>query len=239
MIPVVIDKFKVQSYEGDINRQMKPVALQQRLQEAAYVGGDFCGAGYETLQKLGLFWALNRLHFKVYEWPVWGDEIELQTWSRAHVGPLWHRNYRMLKDGKVVVDATSAWTLIDIANRSIWRGDSPFDESLHYEQDTLPFCSKIVIPKEIEFSEAAPRTALYSDLDTNGHVNNCIYPGWAIDALPLDYVLSHKLSDVQICYFREVHAGEAVSLLVARDGDTWYIQGIVNEAQAFVVRLEF
>ena len=44
MIPVVTEKFKVQSYEGDVNRRMKPVALQQRLQEAAYVGGDFCGA---------------------------------------------------------------------------------------------------------------------------------------------------------------------------------------------------
>ena len=239
MIPVVTEKFKVQSYEGDVNRRMKPVALQQRLQEAAYVGGDFCGAGYATLQGRGLFWALNRLHFKVYEWPVWGDELELQTWSRAHEGPLWHRNYRMLKDGKVIVDATSAWTLIDIASRSIWRGDSPFDESRHYAQDTLPFCSKIVIPRELPFSEAGSREALYSDLDTNGHVNNCIYPGWAIDALPLDYVLSHTLKDVQICYFREVHAGEEVSLQVARENDTWYILGIVNGAQAFVVRLEF
>ena len=244
-IPVVKMQFKVLTYETDINWFLKPVFLQDHPQEAAYDGGDFCGAGYEKLKEQGLFWALNRMHIKVYSWPRRGDTIDLHTWSRAHEGPLWHRNFRLFRGSEVVVEATSAWTLIDMASRSIFRGESSFDESRHYGEDTLPFCSKIVIPKTLEFTEAGRREALYSDLDPNGHVNNCIYPGWAIDALPLDYVTSHELSDVQINYYREIHAGETADILTAMlpaaegSGEVWLVQGLVNGAQSFTVRLEF
>ena len=239
--PIVSEKFVIQSYETDVKARLKPTFLQDHLQEAAYHGSEFCGASYEQLREKNLFWALNRMHFHVYEWPLWNDEVELRTWSRAQVGPLYHRNFRLFKDDKVIAEATSAWTILDLGARSIWRGEAPFDASLHYDEDTLPFCSKIVIPRDIVFEKGGERDALYSDLDTNSHVNNCVYPGWAVDTLPLEYLMDRDLHDVQICYYHEIHAGDKVELLRAKapDSEVWYVQGLANGTQAFVIRLEF
>ncbi|MBQ9309846.1 MAG: hypothetical protein IJ222_03175 [Bacteroidales bacterium] len=240
--PIVEDKFVISSYETDTAARIKGQYIQNHLQEIAYQGSEFCGCSYEVLRTRGLFWALNRIHFQVLECPKWGDEVILQTWSRGQTGPLWHRNFRMYKAGDMsspVILGTSAWTLLDLENRSIFRGETGFDESLHYAEDTLPFCTKIAVPRELGQVGEATHTVLFSDLDTNGHANNCQYTQWAMDALPLEYVKSHILRDVQVCYYHEIHAGETVALSVARDGDTWFVTGKVGELQCFVERIEF
>lgn len=240
--PIVEQQFIIGSYETDGAARIKGLYIQNHLQEIAYQGSEFCGCSYEVLRTRNLFWALNRIHYQISDCPKWGDEVILQTWSRGQTGPLWHRNFRMFRAGDLstpIILGTSAWTLLDLTERSIYRGETGFDERLHYAEDTLAFCTKIVVPKELEQEKAGTHTVLYSDLDTNGHANNCQYTQWAMDVLPLNYVNSHILYDVQVCYYHEIHAGEEVSFFIAREGDTWYVTGKVADIQCFVERIEF
>jgi acyl-ACP thioesterase len=187
----------------------------------------------------GIFWALNRIHFHIYDYPRWEDDVVLQTWSRGQAGPLWHRNFRMLKGGQITVLGTSAWTVVDLKERSIYRGDLGFNPEFHYPEDTLPFCSKIIVPRELESVPAGSHTVLWSDLDTNGHANNCAYTQWVLDALPFEYIKCRMLRDVQVNYHREAHYGEQVDLFISRDADKWYITGKTGDLTCFVESLEF
>ncbi len=240
--PIVTLQFTVRSYECDMNSRIKAACIQNYLQEAGYFGSDYCGCSYDTLRARGLFWALNRIHFTIYDIPLWGDDLILHTWSRGQTGPLWHRNFRMVRrnapDTPVLL-GTSAWTLLDLNTRSIFRGETGFDESRHYAEDTLPLCTKIIVPKELEQQPGGEHAVVWSDLDTNAHANNCIYTQWALDVLPQDYVRTHVLRDVQVCYYHEIHSGETVRFGIARDGDKWYVTGNVGDVQCYVERLEF
>lgn len=240
--PIVTLELEICSYETDPNSRIKAVSLQNLLQEMAYKGSDFCNCGQAVMQAKNLFWALNRIHFHIIDTPMWGDKVILQTWSYGHTGPLWHRNFRMFRleapDTPIVL-GTSAWTIVNISERSICREDPGFDASRHYALETLPLCTKIQVPEIPETWPAAMHTVAWSDLDINGHANNCAYSQWAVDALPSDYVNSHIIKDVEVNYYHEIHLGEKVELRVARNGEQWFVTGFVGDTVCFVEKLEF
>ena len=242
-LPIVSQAFEICSFEADPHSRIKAVALQNLLQEMAYKGSDFCKCGQAVMQAKGLFWALNRIHFHILDAPMWGDKVILQTWSYGQAGPLWHRNFKMVRPDAPdvpIVLGTSAWTIVTIGERSICREDPGFDASRHYALDTLPLCTaKIMVPKELEQCAAGCRKVAWSDLDTNMHANNCAYTQWAVDAMPFDYVNSHIIKDVEVNYYHEIHPGETVEFFIARTGDTWYVTGKSGDAVCFVEKLKF
>lgn len=239
----VQDIFILQSYETDVFRRLKPFFLQCHVQELAYRGSEFCGASYEDLRKDNLFWALNRIRLSIQEWPLWGDEVCLQTWSRAKAGPLWHRNFRMFRPGREdspLMLGTSAWTMLDIANRSICRDEHGFDTSLHLEEDTVPYCQKIAFPRGLPEQDAGSHTVSWNDLDSNAHANNCMYTQWAVDSLPFEYLQSHVLRDIQVNYYHELHYGDTVRFGLTDGGfGKWYLRGLLGDTVCFVVEMEF
>ena len=240
--PIVSLDLEINSYETDLKREIKASSLQNLLQEAAYKGSEFCQCGYETLRERDLFWALNRIHFSILDTPLWGDLVTLQTWSHSQMGPLWHRNFRMVRrdapDNPIVL-GTSAWTLVSLGERSIFRGEAGFDARFHHPEDTLPLCTKIIVPRELQQSAAGSHRVVWSDLDTNAHANNCSYTQWALDAMPFGYVRAHALRDVNINYYHEIHFGEVVDFFIARSENVWFVTGKVGDQICFVERLEF
>ena len=240
--PIVSQNVEISSYETDLNARIKAVSLQNLLQELAYKGSDFCRCGPSVMREKKLFWALNRIHFRILDTPVWEDRLIMQTWSRGQIGPVWHRNFRIMRENAPdtpIVLATSAWTIVDTEERSILRGDMGFDPAFHHSEDTLPLCSKIVVPKELDFSLAGIHKVVWSDLDTNGHANNCAYTQWVMDSLPFDYVKGHRLADVEVNYYHEILFGEQVELHAAQSGNKWYVSGRIGEKICFVESLEF
>lgn len=240
--PIVSRAFEICSYETDPNSRIKASSLQNLLQEIAYKGSDFCKCGQNVMQSKGLFWALNRIHFSILDIPKWGDNVILHTWSYGQAGPLWHRNFKMVRTEAPdlpIVLGTSAWTIVNISERSICRDDPGFDSSRHYPLETLPLCAKIQVPRGIETVLAGAHEVAWSDLDINGHANNCAYTRWAVDALPADYVNSHIIKDVEVNYYHEIHLGEKADLLVSRCGEQWFVTGKVGDSVCFVEKLEF
>lgn len=239
----VQESFTVQSFESDIKRRMKPFFMQSHVQELAYKGSAACGTGYADLRGRNLFWALNRIHLNIAEWPLWGDELCMQTWSRAKAGPLWHRNFKLFRPGSEeapLMLGSSVWTILDLENRSICSDSLGFKEEYHIPEDSLPLCSKILIPRGLAMEYKGSHKVSYSELDSNSHANNCMYTQWAVDCLDFDYLASHRLRDLRIGYHKELHYGDSVDLLLGRDADEkWYLKGVLDGAVCFVVAMQF
>ena len=236
--------FTVESFETDLHRQIKPFALQSRLQELTYRACAAGGASYAALRERGLFWALNRMHIAVDRWPLWGEQVLLRSWFRERTGPMYQRHYLLCCGEEVLVRATSSWTVLRLEDRNISR-EMVFGPDVSEARDLLPFCEKVLPPREVEMAPAGSRTAAYSDLDSNGHVNNCIYPQWSTDLFGHKYLSATRLVDIQTGYYREIHPGEQVDFLMghAPDADAgsgvWYVEGRIDGERSFVVRLVF
>ena len=52
----------------------------------------------------------------------------------------------------------------------------------------------------------------YTDLDRNGHMNNCRYLDWISDLLPSPFHAQHTLKEFTICYLSEAREGQQLDL---------------------------
>ena len=52
----------------------------------------------------------------------------------------------------------------------------------------------------------------YTDLDINGHMNNCRYLDWVEDLLPSAFHAGHEIREFTLCYMSEVRENEPVQL---------------------------
>ena len=84
---------------------------------------------------------------------------------------------------------------------------------------------------------------MWSEIDTNGHVNNVKYVVWAIDAVKTEDIKERPLKELLINYDAEVMPGDVVKISRVRqeteDGLVYYITGKVEDKQNFAVKLLF
>jgi len=69
---------------------------------------------------------------------------------------------------------------------------------------------------------------LRSDLDSNHHVNNAIYAGWALETVP-DEIAAGTLSELEISFRAEVLYGEAVLSRCVVTGPGLCLHQIINK----------
>ena len=84
---------------------------------------------------------------------------------------------------------------------------------------------------------------VWSDIDTNGHVNNVKYVVWALDALEYDFVKNNKVKELLVNFDSEVLPGQSVDLYrvveQTPEGTNCYVQGKVEGKTSFSVKITF
>jgi acyl-ACP thioesterase len=67
-----------------------------------------------------------------------------------------------------------------------------------------------MIPRDM--AECCSRTVRFTDLDVNGHMNNCRYLDWIDDLLPSGFHKHHQIREFSLCYLSEIREGETLDL---------------------------
>ena len=102
---------------------------------------------------------------------------------------------------------------------------------------------KVVIPAVLEKRFIREHTVHYSDIDFNGHTNNVKYVVWAMDCIDQEYALGHPVSEIAVNFNRETRLGDKVGLFLAEEpsasGRIFYVEGLVDGRQSFIVKIVF
>ena len=67
-----------------------------------------------------------------------------------------------------------------------------------------------LLPKDM--ANADTRKVRFTDLDWNGHMNNCRYLDWVADLLPGQFHRDSWVREFNLCYINEAREGEDISL---------------------------
>ena len=219
-------QFKVRSYEcGPDGRATLPTVCNF-LQEAAslhaaslgFGKGDFAAAGEN------ISWVLTRMAVKMNRYPKWEDELTVETFPRGGRKIVAWRDFEV-KDGQgeTLGVASSEWMIIDLKTRKIhavpekvFQANDPGNVPvLGFE----PF-AKFRFP-EITGTEARDVrtfTAMKSQIDLNGHVNNVHYINWMLE--PCE---SRCPAEMEVVFRSETFAGDEVRVeTAASDGYTYH-----------------
>lgn len=203
--------FKVKAWEADFKGKLKPGSLFNFLQEAASAQASQLGFGYEQMLHMGTYWVLARLHLKIDRWPNMDEEVFVTTWPKTFFQLYALRDFEISdSQNQCIGRATSAWLVLD---SKTLRPKRP--ESVEFTYDRLESKNAIAEPPDrIEFigegEFIGSRTAVYTDIDINQHVNNSRYIDWAFDAVDPEYLKRHLLREIQVNYLQQTRIGQSL-----------------------------
>ena len=243
MSKILSEDHIITCYEADANQFMRPTAMLDLMQEAANVNASTLGFGYDEMINSNMAWVLSRTHVKFVNTPKWRQEVNLKTWHKG-VSKLFHLRDFILsdKEGNPIVLATTSWLIIDLNTRRLVRNSALAMSDTAMDAIETP-ADKVVIPVDIEPELVRKHPVTWSEVDTNGHVNNVKYAVWALDAVKPEDIKERPLKEMLINYDAEVMPGDTVKISRVRqeseEGITYYITGKVADKQNFAVKLVF
>lgn len=235
--------YTITCYEADANQLMRPTAMLDLMQEAANVNASTLGFGYDEMMNSNTAWVLSRIHVKFNNTPKWRDEVNLKTWHKGVSKLFYLRDFILSdKEGNPMVLATTSWLIIDMNTRRLVRNSDLALSDIAIHAIETP-ADKVVIPVDIEPELVRKHPVTWSEIDTNGHVNNVKYAVWAIDAVKQEDIKEKPLKELLINYDAEVMPGDVVKISRVRqeteEGIVYYITGKVSDKQNFAVKLVF
>ncbi len=163
----------------------------QIVQEGAATHAMLSGCSNPDFEKIGKAWVLSKIHINVSSYPVWSDEITLETWiqpTRRFYAP---REARAVDArGNVLFRTMAYWVIINIETRRPERPDQ-FLDMIGLSQDRSRWTDTTLgkVPRldpDTEDTCFTPQIQ-YRDIDSVGHVNNISYLEWMLESMEPSY----------------------------------------------------
>lgn len=205
-------EYEVHYYEVDYRKKALMTSLIDYFNDIATYQSETLGIGIEYMIKNNMAWILYKWDIHVEKYPSYGDKIIVKTEPCGANKFYAYRKFEIRDcEGNILARANSIWLLIDIKERKPIRVSEDLLEAYGIKenneiikiQDVKKLCK---IENTIEFKTR------YSDIDTNGHVNNEKYAAWLIESVPLDIVLNYTLTNIKIIYKKETKYGESIKI---------------------------
>lgn len=237
----LIKEHTISNYECDRNEQLKIISIFHLLQDMADAHAEKLNVGYTFYKQNHLAWIGRGYHIKIFSLPKIFDKITLETWPCARTPILAIREF-LIKDvnGNILIAASSQWAMIDtIKMRPI-----KFD-SYNLTYDVLPEraintdFAKIHSPQQINSEKQIQIRE--DDIDSNGHVNNCVYPMWAMETFTQQFKQDHILDEMEINFKKPVFIQDnIVTAKVQNNSETDFTISIgTQDKEAALVKASF
>lgn len=198
------EKFKVRAAEAGPDGLVKPSAIVNYFQEAAWQHADVLGVSVPTLQTKGHTWMLHRLILTIKAPLRTGEVVEIETWPSGVEKFFTNRDFRFRNEkDELVAEGCTAWVVIDLNKRRLIPVPSYISEGrFTIENNHLPH-PEGKLPEVGETFSGPEFRVYYQHLDENNHVNNVHYMEWMLSSLPQDFLLHHKLASIDIQFKSE------------------------------------
>lgn len=233
------------SFDIGATRQMKYSMILRLLQEAAGRHLEELGLSYLVLREQhGMVFLLVEAAVCIHRLPAYGETVQAETWFCGVEGVKFGRGLYIRSGDELCIELGSHWVLVDPETHRILRPskfpvpagrqatpDGPMPVPLEKQRPGLLF------GKEGEpvpgVCRAGKRIVRYSDLDSNGHVNNAVYVDMLCDFFP-DGFAGHAFSSFKIDFLGEAKEQDIIGIRARRQGNTVFFEGQVESHPCFV-----
>ena len=211
MEPIYVKEFEISPVAVDRFGRLKASSILAYLQDVAGDHSAILGTDRYALTDKNLFWAVIRHRVQISRLPKTGEKLRIETWPMPTTRTAYPRSTIAYDEaGNECFRSISLWILMDADSRAmVLPGKSGVQVS-----GLLRGC-ELQAPGSMqprEMAECDERTVRYTDLDINGHMNNCRYLDWVEDLLPSPFHAHHEWKEFSLCYTSEVRENEPVQL---------------------------
>ncbi len=230
--------FVAEPFHVDFNGRVTLGVLGNHLLNCAGFHASDRGFGIATVNEENYTWVLSRLAIELDEYPLQYEDFSIRTWVENVYRLFTDRNFAILnKEGKPIGYARSVWAMINLNTRR------PTDLlALHDGNIAGYICDEpcpIEKPSRIKVEATEPvadRTARYSDIDINGHVNSIRYIEHILDLFPMELYQEKRVRRFEMAYVAESYYGEKLWFFRDDAGDDEYHVEVRKETGEVVCR---
>ncbi len=203
------EAFPLRLYEVSADGKATATTLMNLFQEAASHHAENLGCGFSALYPRNLGWVLSKFTLCMDRFPRYGEILTLRTWPRERKRIFAFREVEFSSGEQILGRGTSAWCVIDLNQRKALTVDKaltpyPLQEESLFAEDFAP------LPRLGKTSWKWSTTPRITEIDMNGHVNNAVYLGWAVEALPREFPFRYLPGEVGFLFRKEVSFGEEI-----------------------------
>lgn len=204
----------------DRSGALSPRAALEFFDETAVAHAESFGLGYGPMLARGQAWVLSRISVVIDGRPRRGDTVTVKTWPRGADRLFAIRDYEILSGGQTVVRARAGWLILDLEKRRPVRPSAVMDALPLNEGRNALDENPLGLPELPGLCLSTERTARYSDLDFNGHVNYIRYLEWICDLFEPDKIENAARLRFDINYLKEITASSATGLWMSPFSET-------------------
>ena len=237
----LIKEHTISNYECDRNENIKIISIFHLLQDMADAHAEKLNVGYTFYKQNHLAWVGRAYHIKIFSLPKIFDKIILETWPCLRTALIATREF-LIKDtnGNTLVAASSQWAMIDTIKMRPIKFDNynlTYDvlaeRALQSDFAKIQQLQKIDFEKQIQIRE--------DDIDSNGHVNNCVSPMWAMETFEEQFKKDFVLDEMEINFKKPVFKqDDTITAKVQKNYDTDFTVSIgTKEKEAALINIKF
>ncbi|GAA0866003.1 acyl-[acyl-carrier-protein] thioesterase [Paraclostridium tenue] len=206
-------EYKINIFNVDSNHKCKFSSLVDFLWDVVISQSDYLGETKEGFVHNQCIWVLLKYNITIYEYPKFRDTITVDTkvlGSKKFYG--YRQNTIKNSEGKVICEAFSTAILIDFEKRRPMRISSTQSQiyGLNGELVEVPPLDDLPKIQKEDYTKDYP--VRYSDIDSNGHVNNVKYMEMAMDTLPRFILNEYKLFNIKVLFKKETTYGDTLHI---------------------------
>ena len=186
------------------------------------------------MSQWNMAWILYQWKVTIIEPKLYAHKIKIRTLPVLKKDMYCYR-YFLIEDmsGNIVAKAVSQWVAVDTDKRRISRIPKPVVEVITGDgilpEEAMETILKVDVQalrkKDVPFEFELTIPVLYSDIDSNWHVNNTIYARWATETIyrmDPEYLLNNYHQTISIVYKKEKKPDGSVLSKLHIDGNTSY-----------------
>lgn len=214
---VFTQQFDIQSHHIGPDFEVSLQYLLGCMQTTADLHVDSHHLGWKDLHAKGCFWAIYRMGLRINRLPRKYDHIIVKTWANPPQGIFQPRSFEVVDpQGDVYLQAQSLWIILEDKTFHPINIDTVMDTDVISAlggNQPFPIPLKVPLSKGDMAFPTVTRDVLYSDIDTNIHVNNTVYVRWVLDSLPADFLQHHKLREMILNYVQQARLGDRYNVV--------------------------
>ncbi|MBD7913115.1 MULTISPECIES: acyl-ACP thioesterase domain-containing protein [Clostridium] len=204
-------KYEVNYHDSSYKLKCKLSSIVNFLCDVGTNQSEVLGDTIEEMMAKNYAWVFYKYDISMYKYPSYRDVISITTEPIGFNKFYAYRKYYIRsEEGELLGEAVALFFLINLKRRRPMR--IPQEQYELYGADDG--MNRNIDMKEIRNVEKEDYhkefNIRYSDIDSNGHVNNVNYLEWAIESVPMEVVKDYEIKELKIIFEKETTYGDTV-----------------------------
>lgn len=203
------DKFE-KEYEilyRDINKNFncRVTSIMDCLTDVGLAHEDDLGIDISISNPQGVIFVFFEYNLQIYRYPIFKEKIKVKTYVDTIQKFYATRSFEVFSQaGELVAKATSLAVMVDVERRKLAKVPDSYYQKHGVNKDIKIRPQKLKIDKLKNITVEKEIDIRFSDLDSNGHINNAKYFEWSLDVIPIEILNNYLLKEIKIKFIKEL-----------------------------------